>query len=172
MIEHRLIERMIAIITRHIGTIETENRTDSGFIDAVTDFIRTYADKAHHGKEEDILFAALEKKPMAELDKALMYELVDEHVFGRETTKALVDANTRYGNGDRSALADMKEHLQTLVDFYPRHIEKEDKNFFPSTERYFTADELDAMLEDFREFDGKMDLDKYEKIVEQYESGS
>ena len=32
---------------------------DPVFIDTAVDFIRTYADRCHHGKEEDLLFKAL-----------------------------------------------------------------------------------------------------------------
>jgi hypothetical protein len=43
-----------------------------------------------------------------------MKELIEEHVFGRQTTKALVEANTRYRNVDESALPEIVEKLQTL----------------------------------------------------------
>jgi hypothetical protein len=56
MIEHRLIERMIGIIKRILSQIEKEEKIDPVFVDTTVDFIRTYADRTHHGKEEDILF--------------------------------------------------------------------------------------------------------------------
>jgi hypothetical protein len=43
-----------------------------------------------------------------------MKELIEERVFGRRTTKALVEANTRYRNGDESALTEIVEKLQAL----------------------------------------------------------
>lgn len=46
--------------------------------------------------------------------------------------------------------------LQTLIEFYPKHIAKEDEVFFPAVRAYFTADEEQAMLAEFREFDRKM----------------
>ena len=107
MVEHRLIERMIGLIKAALGQIESEN------------------------KEENILFRALDKKNLSFDDRQVMKELIDEHVFGRKTTKALVAANTRYRDGDATALADIAEKLKTLVDFYPKHIRKEDEVFFP-----------------------------------------
>jgi len=62
MIEHRLIERMIKLMEKEIAHMKKENRADIVFIDAAVDFIRTYADRCHHGKEEDILFRDLAKK--------------------------------------------------------------------------------------------------------------
>ena len=96
-----------------------------------------------------------------------MNELIEEHALGRETTKALVEANTRYRNGEASALADIADRLRKLVEFYPKHIEKEDKDFFPAARAYFTEEEDQAMLAEFWEFDRKMIHEKYQQVVKQ-----
>ncbi|WP_244155516.1 hemerythrin domain-containing protein [Desulfatiglans anilini] len=166
MIEHRLIERMLTLINGALVQISSEDRVDPFFIDAAVDFIRMYADRTHHGKEENILFRDLDKKNLSPEDRQLMSELVEEHLFGRKTTKALVEANTRYRGGDEAALADIAENLKMLVDFYPEHIEKEDKVFFPHSRNYFTDEEDQAMLEEFWEFDRKMIHEKYKALIE------
>jgi hemerythrin-like domain-containing protein len=166
MIEHRLIERMIALIKDVLVQIQSLGKVDPLFVDMAVDFIRVYADRTHHGKEEDILFRDLDKRSLSTDDRRVMNELVQEHVFGRKTTKALIDANTRYRNGDETALASIADKLQTLVDFYPKHIEKEDKVFFPACRVYFTDDEDQAMLAEFLEFDRKMIHEKYKAMVE------
>jgi hemerythrin-like domain-containing protein len=166
MIEHRLIERMIAVIKDALANIRLSGKVDPLFVDTAVDFIRVYADRVHHGKEEDILFRSLERRDMSVDDRRVMNELVEEHLFGRQTTKALVEANTRYRNGDDLALADISIGLHTLVEFYPKHIEKEDKVFFPAVRAYFTEDEDQMMLVDFAEFDRKMIHEKYKSVVE------
>ena len=166
MIEHRLIERMISIIKDVIVQIESNREVDPLFVDTAVDFIRTYADQTHHGKEEDILFRDLSKRALSAQDQQVMKELIEEHIFGRQTTKALVEANTRYRNGNKSALADIVDKLRTIVDFYPKHIEKEDKVFFPAYMAYFTDEEDQAMLAEFWEFDRKMIHEKYRSVVE------
>ena len=123
MIEHRLIERMITLIEKKLQQIEITNQVDPFFIDTVVDFIRIYADRTHHGKEEDILFKELSNKQMSDQEKQIMDELLDEHVLGRKTTKELVAANTKYRSGDKFALAIIVSKLRKLVDFYPKHIE-------------------------------------------------
>ncbi len=165
MIEHRLIERMIAIIRQTLSQIRASNAVDPLFIDTAVDFIRTYADRTHHGKEEDILFRDLETRNLSEADRRVMNELVEEHVFARKTTKELVEANTRYRNGNGSALGVIADKLETLVNFYPRHIDKEDKVFFPAARAYFTEEEDQAMLAEFWEFDRKMIHEKYKAVV-------
>jgi len=54
MFEDRVIERMIAVLDGHLEVIARTGSADSRLIDAAIDFIRTYADRCHHGKEEDI----------------------------------------------------------------------------------------------------------------------
>jgi hemerythrin-like domain-containing protein len=169
MVEHRLIERMLSVVKGVLAKIESKHKVDPVFVDIAVDFIRVYADRTHHGKEEDILFRELNNKQLTTEDRRVMQELIEEHLFGRQTTKALVAANTRYRNGDETALTDIAANLQTLTDFYPRHIEKEDKVFFPSSRTYFTDEEDQAMLEEFWEFDRKMIHEKYKLLVEGFE---
>jgi len=169
MIEHRLIERMLAIGGRALARIALDDTVDPVFIDNLVDFIRMYADRTHHGKEENILFRELEKKPMSGVDRHLMEELVAEHVLGRKTTQALVEANSRYRAGDASALPDIAATLKQLVDFYPKHIEKEDKVFFPAARVYFSDQEEQELLAEYWEFDRKMIHEKYETDVERLE---
>jgi len=166
MIEHRLIERMISIIKDVLIEIDSIQKVDPVFVDTAVDFIRTYADRTHHGKEEDILFQDLSKKALSAEDRRVMNELIDEHVLGRKTTQALIEANKRYRNGDKSALAEIAGRLHTLVDFYPKHIEKEDEVFFPASKSYLTDKEDQAMLEAFWEFDRKMIHEKYRLLIE------
>lgn len=170
MIEHRLIERMLSVIKKVLAKIESEHQADPVFVDIAVDFIRIYADRTHHGKEEDILFRELDKKPLNGKDRKIMNELVEEHVFGRQTTKALVEANTRYRNGDETALPEIAAQLKILTEFYPRHIEKEDSVFFPAARTYFTDKEDQAMLAEFWEFDRKMIHEKYKSVVEGLET--
>ncbi|MDX9817828.1 MAG: hemerythrin domain-containing protein, partial [Desulfococcus multivorans] len=166
MIEHRLIERMLSVIKDILSKIESKHKIDPVFVDVAVDFIRVYADRTHHGKEEDILFREMNKKPLSAEDRQVMNELIEEHVLGRQTTEALVDANHRYRNGDETALADIADKFQFLIEFYPKHIEKEDKVFFPSSRAYFTDEEDQAMLAEFLAFDQKMIHEKYSSLVE------
>lgn len=169
MIEHRLIERLINIIKNTLTQIESTQEVDPVFIDTVVDFIHIYADRTHHGKEEDILFRDLEKRSLSSEDQRVMEELIEEHVSSRQTTQGLAEANSRYRKGDTSALAEIAASLFALVLLYPDHIEKEDKVFFPASRAYFTDEEDHAMLEEFWEFDRRMIHDKYRVVVEELE---
>lgn len=56
-----------------------------------------------------------------------------------------------------------------LVNFYPKHIEKEDKRFFIPSMSYFTDSEKDRMLKEMYGFDKNMIHEKYRKVVESHE---
>ena len=166
MIEHRLIEKMLAVIRAKLKLAEQELAIDPYFVDAAVDFIRVYADRTHHGKEEDILFRELKRIDLSADDLKRMNELIAEHVFGRQTTQTLVEANRRYRDGDQAALAQVIDCLKTLAAFYPKHIKKEDDVFFPAAHQYFSAEEDQALLAEFYEFDRKMIHAKYAAVVE------
>lgn len=170
MIEHRLIERMISVMEHKIGEMEKAGEADAEFIEVAVDFIRTYADRLHHGKEEKILFRDLEKKEMKPDDRRIMEELIQEHIKGRNLTGSLVAARERYVGGDEAALIAILDILKKLVTFYPKHIEKEDKVFFKPAMGYLSEDERDAMLEEEHEFDKQFTHVVYGDIVSRYET--
>ncbi len=165
MIEHRLIERMIKVMQGEIHRLENERKANPVFIDTAVDFIRTYADRCHHGKEEDILFRDLSAKPLSKDHERIMNELIEEHRWGRKTTRRLVEANEEYQRGGEGAIATILECMRALVDFYPKHIEKEDKHFFIPIMDYFSQEEKDAMLKEEYEFDRNFIHLKYQEIV-------
>jgi len=166
MIEHRLIEKMLIIANKELENIKKNKTVDPVFIDTLVDFIRTYADRTHHGKEEDILFKELENKYLNDKDKKGMRELIDEHISARNIVKELVESKIKYIEGDSNSINTIIDKLTYLINFYPEHIKKEDKIFFPDTEKYFSNEELDKMLNDFWEFDQKMIHEKYNKLYD------
>jgi hemerythrin-like domain-containing protein len=171
MWEHRLIEKMLRLFEGEIRKISESNKVDTVFIDTAVDFIRTYADRTHHGKEEDILFRDLAKKQLSPEHARIMNELVEEHRHSRETVGKLVEAKENYLKGENTA-QEVIAYLKELAQFYPVHIQKEDKHFFYPCMEYFTKEEQDKMLEEFYEFDRNMIHEKYRKMVDQMKAQS
>jgi len=164
MIEHRLIEKMIAIIKEHVAQLKKGAAVDPLFIDTAVDFIRTYTDRTHHGKEEDILFRECAKKDMTADERQTMIELIADHRYGRKMVGELVKAKQDYVAG-KDTLQVIITRLSDLVAFYPKHIQKEDKIFFPQSEKYFSEQELADLLEEFWAFDKQMIHEKYNQVV-------
>jgi hemerythrin-like domain-containing protein len=165
MIEHRLIERMIRVLGLEVARIEKEKKSDPLFIHTAADFIRTYADRCHHGKEEDILFRELKKKNLSAEHARILSELEEEHRQGRMVVGRLAEANEKYARGDITALTDIVDALRWVTDFYPTHIEKEDKHFFIPIMGYFTQEEKDVLLREGYEFDRQLVHERYRSLV-------
>lgn len=171
MVEHRLIERMIALMKREQERIQTSEQWNPAFVDAAVDFMRVYADRTHHGKEEDILFRDLSAKTLKPDHAAMMRDLVADHRRARDLARSLVAASDAHAAGDKDALGRVLGLLISLTDLYPRHIAKEDDEFFPAAMEYLDDGEQAAMLDRFKEFDRSMIHEKYGSIVASLEAG-
>ncbi|HEY41810.1 MAG TPA: cation-binding protein [Dehalococcoidia bacterium] len=171
MREHRLIEQMVGLVKQELGRLSQGSQADAAFIDTATDFFRTYADRTHHGKEEDILFRDLANKGLSPEHLRTMQELVDEHVLARKTVGRLVAAKEDYVKGNVDSLGEILDSMRELITLYPAHIEKEDKHFFYPCMEYFSKPEQDGMLQEFWDFDQKMIHEKYQKVVDELRGG-
>jgi hemerythrin-like domain-containing protein len=166
MAEHRIIEQIAGVMKAEVARINKEKRIDPHFINATAAFLRTYADRCHHGKEEDILFAALKRKKISKQHFETLQQLLEEHEIARKNVRDMLAAKERYVRGDRSALSDIKSCLSRLAALYPAHIELEDRHFFIEVMQYFSEREQNRMVKDFWEFDRKIIHSEYkDKVV-------
>jgi hemerythrin-like domain-containing protein len=169
MIEHRLIMRMIKLLEKQLILIDSGQQADGFFIAQAVDFLQTYADRTHHGKEEDLLFKKLAEKNLSAEHRKVMEELLAEHVIARSKVRGLSEANLRYLQGEEKALGEIRSFLEALVSLYPAHIEKEDKHFFIPVMDYFSEGEQELMLKEFFDFDRNMIHENCRKMVEGFE---
>jgi len=157
MEEHRVIEKLMPQIRQAVEAARREGTIDLRFVRLALDFVRIYADRCHHGKEEDILFKALDSKPMKPEHRKIMDELVEEHKVGRQKVRELSEAADAYRTGgaeqSKAALDTILDRLDFLASFYPAHIEKEDKRFFLPVMDYFDEKERTALIEAEMAFD-------------------
>ena len=84
--EHVLIKRWIALIPEVVKTLDVESEKGRRLILDGIDMIRSYADKYHHAKEEEILFKYFDEN--ADILK-VMHE---DHTRGRQLVKETLDA--------------------------------------------------------------------------------
>jgi hemerythrin-like domain-containing protein len=172
MIEHRLIEKVIALMEKAISRAENLKQIDPDLIQDFTRFIRLYADQCHHGKEEEILFEELKKKNISRGHKIIMSHLIEDHKWGRKTTGELVAANEKYRKGDGNVLLEIITKMKALIEFYPRHIQKEDRQFFIPVMEYFSQEEKNDMLMDGYALDSKLLHEAYAETVSSMKTGN
>lgn len=170
MTEHRLIDRVIVDVERRLDLAASGTEVQSAYIVSLIDFVLNYADRCHHGKEEQILFRQLEAKDIAPEHADTMAELVREHQAIRDLAGSLDDANVKFMSGDKSVVPRIEQSLREITAIYPAHVEKEERHFFKPAISYFTKEERDAMAEEFRAFDQELIHEKYRRTVEELEA--
>jgi len=151
-------------------------RLESGDIDAATlvevvDFFRSFADKGHHAKEEDVLFPTLERNGVRS-EGCPIGTLTSEHKQGRALMTALNDAIEKYAGGDSAAKVAISATIRGAIDLYTDHIWREDYLLFPMTEKVLSKSELEGVTRNFKEVETRFGSDfhrKYEQIVENLE---
>lgn len=169
MIEHRVIERMIKILERAADAAGGSRGFLPGLIETALDFLGNYADRCHHGKEEGILFAELDKKPLKAQHRKLLGELLNEHEEARKLTASLALLAMQAKPGDAAAVTAMQSKIRELVSLYKTHIEKEDKRFFIPVMEYFSSKAQSRLLESFCGFDSGLVHEQYSKVLERFE---
>ncbi len=177
LIEHRLIERMIRLMAQEKERLQANIAVspefafvEPRFLRAAVILLRDYVGAWHHGKEEDILFAALQEKPLTSEHRRILEQLQAEHRWGREATKKFAAATQRFNQGHEAALTDILASLEALVSFYPAHIATEDQDFFLPVMAYFSPAEQEALVKQMQTFDQDHDLAAAEQLVAAWEA--
>ena len=168
--EHQLILRMIALVERNTALLEAGKfRNWQFYLDAV-DFIRNYADRFHHAKEEDVLFAALIRNGMPEKHSPIE-AMHMEHDQGRAHVRAMEEASQRALDGETGQSVIIIEHARGYAALLRGHIEKENDILYPLAERVLPEDVRDDMLAGYQVAEERTPglEEKYRKMVEEFE---
>ena len=171
MDEHQNILKGIELLSKNADRLEKGEQIDPRFFTGVVEFIRNYADKYHHAKEEDILFVRMEKAgfPMQGGPIAVM---LSEHDHGRKYVAALEKANERYITGDKSAAGEIVENARGYVYLLKNHIAKEDTVLYPMARDALGGGGIEAMQPDFERVEKEKSgtEEKYKALLEELAS--
>lgn len=166
--EHKLILRMIRVLEVAAGRLEAPDPPPPEVFETAVDFIRTFADRFHHAKEEDVLFRELVANGMPEKASPIEAMLI-EHDQGRAFVRGVLDGTQALRRGEPDAAATIEKNALGYVGLLREHIEKEDEILYPLSERVLPAEAQTRAREDFRKAErakGGGDLvRKYEALV-------
>ena len=168
--EHTLILRMITLIEKNTELLEQGKfRNWQFYLDAV-DFIRNYADRFHHAKEEDVLFVELIKNGMPKKQSPIE-AMHMEHDEGRAHVQAMEEAAQQALEGETGQAAIIAEHARGYAALLRGHIEKEDDILYPLAERILPEEVRARMLAAYTRAETKTPglEEKYRQMVEVYE---
>ena len=132
--EHRAIERMLAVLEAVAHRLEQGERVRPDVFRQGVDFVRNFADRCHHAKEEENLFPRMEARGVPRQGGPLGVMLF-EHDEGRAFVGAIAGAIDAYEADGRSAALTIAENARGYVDLLRGHIMKEDNVLFPMADR-------------------------------------
>ncbi|MDY0226535.1 MAG: hemerythrin domain-containing protein [Desulfomicrobium apsheronum] len=127
--EHQGIERMLRILQSIAGKLAKDEQIVSGQLDGIMEFLSVFVDECHHGKEEEILFPALEAAGVP-CEGGPIGDLLGEHKQGRKLVARLKKSVESYTSGDMASAADVQVIINEYVGLMIQHIEKENKGLF------------------------------------------
>lgn len=118
------------------------------------DFARNYADKHHHGKEEQILFRVMLEKLGSAAEKLIRNGMLVEHDLGRYHIGELERALKQYiENPATSGKLDIITHAAGYADMLERHIEKENNACYSYAQRALSEEDKERIDEQTRDFE-------------------
>ncbi len=156
--EHRFIEKVVHACLAAAEEIADGRPVDADLLRQIVEFMRNYADKCHHGKEEILLFPALIKKGVP-LTGCPIGALTAEHVQGRHLVAGLSDTVALLPNAEPEARKAILENLQGIHRLYPNHIWKEDYLLFPMTLKIMQEKDLADLQGKFEQVDRSIGAD-------------
>ncbi|WP_313233921.1 hemerythrin domain-containing protein [Tissierella praeacuta] len=145
--EHSNIRRMLKVIRKLCYNLMTNSNYDIADFHIVIDFVRNYADKHHHGKEENILFETMNKKIERLAKSGAITGMYIEHDMGRLYMSNLEKAVESFKNKDDEARLDIIANAISYGDLLNRHIEKENTALYKFAENML-SDNSKSFVED------------------------
>lgn len=164
--EHRGILKVIDALVKECNNLESGKEVDKIFFEKAIDFIRNYADKFHHAKEEDILFVEL-CKSSAEMHCDPTKQMLYEHDLGRNFVKG-IEEGLKENNKNK-----IIENAMGYTHLLQEHIYREDNILYPMADEALNQDVQELILEKFKEAEDKKfskgTKEKYLSIVKEFE---
>ncbi|MBI1738850.1 MAG: hemerythrin domain-containing protein [Acidobacteria bacterium] len=138
--EHDAILRMLDATEEVARRLRNHERVEPQVLDNLLEFFRQFADRCHHGKEEDLLFPLLEKKGMSRGGGPIGVMLM-EHDQGRGLVGQMATAGKEYATGDSPAGLRWAAAATDYAGLLREHIAKENEVLFVMAERMLTPAE-------------------------------
>ena len=162
--EHEAILRMLSAseeVARRLGRGE---QVAQQTLANLLEFFQLFADRCHHGKEEDLLFPLLEKKGFPR-DGGPIGVMLFEHERGRLLIRQMAEATAACKAGDKGAGKRWAEAGAGYAALLRAHIDKENNVLFAMAERVLTPEEQADLAQRFEKLEvEKMGAGTHERL--------
>ncbi|MBE6033786.1 MAG: hemerythrin domain-containing protein [Clostridiales bacterium] len=151
--EHTNIKRMLSVIRKYCYKVLKNEELDYEDFFMLIDFVRNYADKHHHGKEEKLLFDMMMKELGPTAEKLVRNGMLVEHDLGRLHMQELETAVKKVIEGDDEARLDVIANAISYTHLLHRHIDKEDNVVYQFAQKNLSAETQEMLERECRQFE-------------------
>jgi hemerythrin-like domain-containing protein len=146
MNEHRAIERVLDALVGFGEEVQRKGTTEKEELARFVTFVRGFADAAHHGKEEDILFAAMVEHGFPR-EGGPIAVMLHEHDQGRGLVAILharAEQQEPWSDADRQEISSVASGFARMLR---AHIHKEDAILYPMAEQHLPPEAIEAVAQ-------------------------
>lgn len=146
--EHRVIEQVLDCLEQIAVQAQTGATLDAPSARDAIAFFRGFADRCHHGKEEEKLFPAMEAKGFPH-ETGPLAVMRAEHDEGRAQVRAMDSALGGVAQGQPEALEAFARHAHAFIALLRQHIHKEDHCLFAMADNAFSDADRQRLMREF-----------------------
>ena len=163
MREHGVLDRVLLIYEAVMRKFAAGEDFDPAVITDSAKIVREFIEDYHEKQEEDYVFPRF--KRAGKMDR-LVETLLDQHQAGRRVTDVILKFGPT-SRKDDDARRQTVGAMQGFIGMYRPHAAREDTVLFPKLRGLVTANEYDAMAEDFEKKEHALfGKDGFDKIVD------
>lgn len=160
--EHEAILFSLTILEKICGLLDEGKDVPVKDLTEMVEFLKLFADKCHHGKEEGFFFPALERVGVPRANGPIGVMLA-EHEMGRNFIKGMSNALENKELKKDDFIRSSRGYIALLRS----HIEKESTVLFPMGDTKLSKDEQKELLIAFEDFeDNVIGKGKHEELHE------
>lgn len=171
--EHEGIKLALEILEKMCARLERGEKVPAAHLQDMAAFIKEFADRCHHAKEETVLFPELEKAGVPR-EGGPIGAMLSEHEAGRAYVKGLAAGITAYEAGAKGAVGTILESARDYIELLREHISKEDMVLYPMAEKSLSPETDAAMLARFEKIEseeiGEGRHEEFHAMLEKLES--
>jgi hemerythrin-like domain-containing protein len=149
--EHALILEALDAIERKLSALEAGAALDRAYFEKAVQFLRTFADQCHHGKEENLLFKTMVDRGFPR-EAGPIAVMLHEHDTGRSFIQGMAEGTAAAGT-DPAAAKRIVENGRGYIGLLRSHIHKENNILFPMADNVLTPEDQARLGKDFERFE-------------------
>jgi hemerythrin-like domain-containing protein len=157
--EHVYIKKVLAAIRKDCEGLAEGKDVNVEFYRKAIEFVRNFADKYHHQKEEKKLFNIMGEGNESLKNGPIMGMLM-EHDLGRMYIKNLDEILTEYENGAKNKKAYIIANALAYEMLLDKHIDKEDTAIYMMARRQLSQDIQNSLKDEFESIEGDLENTK------------